>query len=272
MMQATSREQRIRDFYSTLYQAWGPQHWWPADSRFEMIVGAFLTQNTAWTNVELALQKLRDGKLLSMEGIRQVPQLELEQLIRSAGYFRQKASRLKTFVAYVDEFYGGSLDQMFARPTSELREELLKLNGIGPETADSILLYAGQHEVFVVDAYTRRIIQRHQILPETAKYEEVRQLFERSLTPEFAAEVLAHPKASASAKPPGSHHSPSNVSELKRSSVAQVFNEMHGLIVGVGKSLCQARQVHCEKCPLSVYLEKPVKLPKPAVKKGFSAL
>src|SRR3954468_5662567 len=158
MMRASRREQRIRDFYSTLYQAWGPQHWWPADSRFEMIVGAFLTQNTAWTNVELALQKLRDAKLLSIEGIRQVPQPELEQLIRSAGYFRQKASRLKTFVAYADEFYGGSLDQMFARPTTELREELLKLNGIGPETADSILLYAGQHEVFVVDAYTRRIL------------------------------------------------------------------------------------------------------------------
>src|SRR4051794_24210223 len=112
-MQASRRERRIRDFYSTLYQAWGPQHWWPADSRFEMIVGAFLTQNTAWTNVELALQKLRDAKILSIEGIRQVPQLELEQLIRSAGYFRQKASRLKTFVAYADEFYGGSLDQMF---------------------------------------------------------------------------------------------------------------------------------------------------------------
>ncbi len=156
-----------------------------------MIVGAFLTQNTAWTNVELAMAKLRAADVLTLDGIRSIPLADLEQLIRSAGYFRQKAQRLKTFVAYVDEKYSGSLENMFARPTAELRTELLALNGIGPETADSILLYAGNHEVFVVDAYTRRILARHHILHEGAKYDDIRSLFERALTPEFATEVAA---------------------------------------------------------------------------------
>jgi endonuclease-3 related protein len=250
-------------FFTTLFRAWGRQHWWPAESRFEVVVGAFLTQNTAWTNVELALAKLRSTDLLSLQGIRQVPLHELEQLIRSAGYFRQKAQRLKVFVAYVDEKYEGSLERMFVRPTPELRMELLALNGIGPETADSILLYAGNHEVFVVDAYTRRILDRHRILPENANYEEFGALFERALTSEFAAEVAEQAQqmqASSGEKPPGAHHAPSAISEERRSDRAQLFNEMHGLIVGVAKNYCQSRRALCDACPLNVCLDKPVHL------------
>ena len=228
-----------------------------------MIVGAFLTQNTAWTNVELAMAKLRAARVLSMEGVRRVPLGELEQLIRSAGYFRQKAQRLKTFVAYVDEKHEGSLEHMFACPTTELRAELLELNGVGPETADSILLYAGNHEVFVVDAYTRRILDRHRILPENAKYEDVRALFERALTPQFAAEVASQEsqvELSAGERTGGNRHTPSFMSKESRSDRAQLFNETHGLLVAVAKNYCQSRKVLCEECPLGVLLARPVKL------------
>jgi endonuclease III related protein len=122
----------IRAYYHTLFSAWGQQHWWPAQSRFEMIVGAYLTQNTSWTNVEKALGNLRRARLLTLSGIRRTPQHELENLIRPTGYFRQKAQRLKTFVSFLDQHYGGSLGRMFLRPTAELREELLALNGVGP--------------------------------------------------------------------------------------------------------------------------------------------
>ena len=174
-------ETELRQYYHALYGAWGAQHWWPAETRFEVIIGAYLTQNTAWTNVELALTNLRTAQLLDVEGIRRVPLRRLERLIRPSGYFRQKAARLKTFVAFLDSKHSGSLDQLFAQPTGKLREELLSLNGVGPETADSILLYAGNHPVFVVDAYTRRILDRHEILPEKADYEEIRELFQLSL-------------------------------------------------------------------------------------------
>ena len=175
------RHDAIRNYYDCLFSAWGRQHWWPAQSRFEVIVGAYLTQNTAWTNVEKALRSLRKARLLTISGIRRTPVDELERLIRSAGYFRQKAQRLKIFVSFLDDRYGGSLARMFARPTAELRDELLALNGVGPETADSILLYAGNHPVFVVDAYTRRILERHGIIRKAADYEEIRTLFEAAL-------------------------------------------------------------------------------------------
>src|SRR5690242_11092983 len=144
----------IRKYYLCLLRRWGPQNWWPAQSRFEVIVGAYLTQNTNWSNVEKAIGQLRRAGVLSVQGIREVPLSDLEQLIRSSGYFRQKALRLKQFVEFLDSKYGGSLDRMFAQETEKLRAELLVLNGVGPETADSILLYAGGHPVFVVDAYT----------------------------------------------------------------------------------------------------------------------
>src|SRR3954471_24031928 len=188
----TDQAGAIRNYYAALYQSWGPQHWWPAETQFEVIVGAYLTQNTAWTNVERALANLRGAQLLSTEGIRRVTLSRLERLIRPSGYFRQKAQRLKTFVAFLDDRYEGSLQKMFSQSTEKLREELLGLNGIGPETADSILLYAGNHPVFVVDAYTRRILERHSILPENTTYEEIRQLFERALQP-VAVEQEHHP-------------------------------------------------------------------------------
>src|SRR5258706_8823411 len=180
-MQSLSPEVHIAEIYSTLSRAWGRQHWWPARSRFEVIVGAFLTQNTSWTNVELAMKQLRAARVLTVAGIRNTPVARLEKLVRSSGYFRQKARRLKTFVNFLDRNYAGSLSRMFHQPTSELRQELLALNGVGPETADSILLYAGQNPVFVVDAYTKRIAARHAILPGNASYEEFRLLLEASL-------------------------------------------------------------------------------------------
>src|SRR6476661_4039969 len=172
---------QLRDFYLALSRAWGPQHWWPARSRLEVIAGAFLTQNTSWTNVERALGQLRHARLLSVDGIRQTSLARLEQLVRSAGYYSQKAQRLKNFVCYLDRRYGGSLARMFAQPTPRLRSELLELNGIGPETADSILLYAGGHEAFVVDTYTRRVLERHGLAQSNTPYDEIRLSFERAL-------------------------------------------------------------------------------------------
>ncbi len=250
----------IRDFYRTLFSAWGHQHWWPAQSRFEVIVGAFLTQNTAWTNVEKAMTQLRQAQVLTVTGIRNTPLAQLEQLVRSAGYFRQKAQRLKNFVGFLDEKYRGSLDRMFARPTAELRQELLSLNGIGPETADSILLYAGNHPVFVVDAYTRRILDRHRIVPSDAPYEDIRHLFENALgTPEFVHQCESELHRSGAidlprAIPQGSSHAASKMSTAKRSVTAQIFNEMHGLIVGVGKNYCLKSTPLCDNCPLRPFL------------------
>jgi endonuclease-3 related protein len=263
---ALSRTEKIRAFYQTLFRAWGRQQWWPAQSRFEVVVGAFLTQNTAWANVEKAMAQLRRARVLSLTGIRNMPLPQLEQLIRSAGYFRQKAARLKNFVAYLDERHAGSLHRMFARPTAELREQLLALNGIGPETADAILLYAGNHPVFVVDAYTRRILDRHRILPPNAPYDDIRNLFEGALgTPEFVAQCEGDPHLLATdhqplATPEGSCHPPSRMSTVHRTATAQVFNEMHGLIVGVGKNFCLKSKALCDKCPLRVFL--PVRGPR----------
>jgi endonuclease-3 related protein len=267
-----TKHNAIRAYYHKLFSAWGRQHWWPAQSRFEMIVGAYLTQNTSWTNVEKALGNLRKARLLTISGIRRTPQHKLEQLIRPSGYFRQKAQRLKTFVRFLDERYGGSFEQMFARPTAELRNELLALNGIGPETADSILLYAGNHPVFVVDAYTRRILERHQIVSSTGSNDEIRQLFEEALaaaaeeTPDIENEsgssefgsaesgAIAFGAANPVMEPRGSCHRPSRISTAERPALVQVFNEMHGLIVGVGKTYCLKSQPQCEQCPLQKFL------------------
>jgi endonuclease III related protein len=251
----THNEQALRLYYSTLYRAWGPQHWWPAQTRFEVIVGAFLTQNTAWSNVERALTNLRAAKTLSISGIRNVRLSKLEQLIHPSGYFRQKARRLKTFVAFLDTNYGGSLDALFSQPTDKLREELLGLNGVGPETADSILLYAGNHPVFVVDAYTRRILDRHKILPETTDYEDIRKLFEGALGP-VVEEQLEKPPAAQHLESgfSGAAHPPSAMSTATRTALVQVYNEMHGLIVGVGKQYCRKAKAACDGCPLKAFL------------------
>jgi endonuclease-3 related protein len=250
------RENQILHYYGVLYDAWGAQHWWPAETRFEVIVGTYLTQNTAWTNVERALANLRKENLLSIEGIRRTSVSQLERLIRPSGYFRQKAQRLKTFITFLDDKYEGSLDRLFEQPTRTLREELLALNGVGPETADSILLYAGNHPVFVVDAYTRRIFHRHGILSQKTKYEDIRELAERALAPA----VQAQKQLPDSVKPPreagirGAAHSPSPMSTATRTALVQVYNEMHGLIVGVGKNHCRKSGPACEECPLREFL------------------
>ena len=216
-------QDKIRAYYAALAAAYGPQRWWPAETRFEMIVGAFVTQNTAWKNVEKALANLRSAGALNIPGIQRIPQDKLEELVRPSGYFRQKAARLKTFIVYLEQRYAGSLDRMLAQPTLKLREELLALNGVGPETADSILLYAGGHPVFVVDAYARRILDRHGVLPYSAKYEAIRELVEQTFK-DF-------PPARATTE----------------------FNELHALIVTVGKEHCN-REAKCSGCPLERYL------------------
>jgi len=217
------KEKQIQAYYRILFSTWGCQHWWPARTRFEVIVGAYLTQNTGWTNVERALSSLRSARLLNLEGIRQAALPELERLIHCAGYFRQKARRLKTFVAFLDQHYGGSLSKLFSQPTPKLRQELLSLNGVGPETADSILLYAGEHPVFVVDAYTRRMLERHQLATPRHSYEEIRQLFESNLTPD-----------------------------------APLYNEFHALIVRTGKEYCRTRNPRCSECPLQSLLPRAI--------------
>lgn len=262
-MSAARTENEIRRYYRTLHQTWGAQHWWPAETRFEVIVGAYLTQNTAWTNVERALANLRAAQLLNVEGIRSATLPRIERLIRPSGYFRQKARRLKTFVKFLDKQFDGSLERLFSRPTDQLREQLLGLNGVGPETADSILLYAGNHPVFVVDAYTRRILARHAILPEKANYEIFRQLLEHALGTitdgqerDGQDELLVRRELQPKSGFRGAAHPPSTMSEAERSIQVQVYNEMHGLLVGVGKHFCGKSQPQCDGCPLQRFLPR----------------
>ena len=206
-------------YYDALFTAHGPQHWWPGRTAFEVIVGAILTQNTSWTNVEIAIRNLRHEKLLTPRAIENTSLARLARLVRSSGYFRQKAKKLKCFVRFLRSEYAGSLTRMFRTPTAVLREKLLAVHGIGPETADSILLYAGKHPVFVVDAYTRRMLERHGLAAPTQRYEEIRQLFERAL--------------------------PSD---------APLYNEFHALIVRIGKEYCRTHNPRCTECPLHSFL------------------
>ncbi|HWS16800.1 MAG TPA: hypothetical protein VN223_02240, partial [Candidatus Elarobacter sp.] len=211
-------------YYTALLARYGPQNWWPARSRFEVIVGAYLTQNTNWSNVEKALFNLRRARKLTVTGIRKMPIDELEALVRPSGYFRQKARNLKTFIAFLDRQYSGSLTRMFARPTEKLRAELLALNGVGPETADSILLYAGNHPVFVVDAYTRRVLLRHGIINEKTGYEEIRSMIEQAINSSEAESLVAKNSIS------DPRHPVSRMSSSARSTLAQHYNELHALI------------------------------------------
>jgi endonuclease III related protein len=211
----------LDQYFNSLFTALGPQHWWPGDTPFEVIVGTILTQNTSWTNVELALVNLRGEDLLTVDGIERVNQRHLANLLRPAGYFRQKARKLKAFVKFLRAEYAGSLRRMFKTPTLELREKLLGVWGVGPETADSILLYAGEQPVFVVDAYTKRLFSRHGWTGEKAKYEDIRWMVERQF--------------------PG---------DVRR------FNELHALIVNAGKNWCRPKDPKCGECPLGRYLEE----------------
>jgi endonuclease-3 related protein len=209
----------LQAYYDALLAVHGPQNWWPGKTRFEVIVGAILTQNTAWTNVQRAITALRREKLLTVKALEGVSLRKLARLIRPSGYFRQKARKLKEFVRYLRLQHDGSLTKMFRTPTAILREQLLAVHGIGPETADSVLLYAGKHAVFVVDAYTRRILERHRLARGTESYDDIRGLFEKSL--------------------------PAN---------RQLFNEYHALIVHAGKHFCHAKAPFCSTCALRPHL------------------
>jgi len=213
----------LHRYFDALFAAHGEQHWWRSRSPFEIIVGAILVQNTAWTNATRAIANLRTARLLTPTGIAKVPQAKLARLVRPSGYFRQKALKLKAFARFLRDHYRGSLKTMFRTPTAQLREQLLRVHGIGPETADSILLYAGNHPVFVVDAYTRRILERHGLAHGKESYEGVRGLFEQSLPND--------PK---------------------------LFNEFHALIVHTGKHHCWSRAPLCSTCALRPFLPRPV--------------
>lgn len=213
MPQATTRR-RLLSLYRRLLRHFGPQHWWPARSRFEVIVGAILTQNTAWTNVEKAITAMHEAQLLTPIGIDDAPQEALSRLIRSSGYYNMKAKRLKQFTNFLLVRYGGSLQRMFATEMMILREELLGVSGIGEETADSILLYAGDRPIFVVDAYTRRVLERHGLIPANTSYAGIQCLFMTHLPAQPA-----------------------------------LFNEYHALLVAVGKTYCR-RTPNCDDCPL----------------------
>lgn len=238
----------IPQYYTALLACYGPQNWWPARSRFEVIVGAYLTQNTNWSNVEKALLNLRRARRLSVSAMRATPLDELETLVRPSGYFRQKARNLKTFIAFLDRQYSGSLTRMFAAPTAKIRAELLELNGVGPETADSILLYAGNHPVFVVDAYTRRVLLRHGIIGEKTGYEEIRSMIEQAISSSEAESLVVKNAAS------DPRHPVSRMSSSARSALAQHYNELHALIVRVGNHYCRAKPI-CEGCPLQSFLK-----------------
>jgi endonuclease III related protein len=232
-----------------MLRRYGPQNWWPAQSRFEVIVGAYLTQNTNWSNVERAMDNLRRARVLSVKGIRELPLGRLQKLVRPSGYFRQKAIKLKTFIRFLDNNYSGSLDRMFAQPTEKLRAELLALNGVGPETADSILLYSGNHPVFVVDAYTRRIFERHGVITAKTKYEEIRASIEQAVGG-------ADPASLTTTNGSDPRHPVSRMSRMSRSELAQHYNELHALIVRVGNQYCR-KTAKCEECPLREFLVLP---------------
>jgi endonuclease-3 related protein len=240
------------EYYRALLHRWGPQNWWPAQSRLEVIAGAYLTQNTNWTNVEKAMANLRRARVLSIKGLRELPLNQLQQLIRPSGYYRQKAEKLKTFVRFLDANYSGSLDRMVSQPTAKLRAELLALNGVGPETADSILLYAGNHPVFVVDAYTRRIFERHGIVIPKARYDEVRLLIEDALTRATPEQLRFQQHGS------DPRHPVSRMSRMSRTELAQHYNELHALIVRAGNLYCRSTP-KCEGCPLQKFLTSQTK-------------
>jgi len=204
----------LMKIYRKLYQAYGPRHWWPGETSFEVMVGAILTQNTSWRNVEKAIQRLKGKAVLNPEGVHRLRKSELARLIRSSGYYRVKADRLKSFIDFLFGQYGGDLKRMKKERLEDLREELLRVKGIGPETADSILLYGLKKPIFVVDAYTRRVFSRHGVVSEKASYEEIQKLFMDHLALDEA-----------------------------------LFNEYHALIVHIGKTLCK-RIPRCDICPL----------------------
>ncbi|MFA6244451.1 MAG: endonuclease III domain-containing protein [Candidatus Hydrogenedentales bacterium] len=210
----------LSDIYRLLADRYGPTHWWPGDSPFEIAVGAVLTQNTAWTNVERAIANLKRERLLTPRAILECVDERLHEALRPSGYFRVKTIRLRSFCRYLTDRYGGSMARLAKQPLESLREELLSVDGIGPETADDILLYACEKPIFVVDAYTRRILSRHGLAPAKGNYHDLQRLFHDNV----AADV-------------------------------RTYGEYHGLIVFTGKDYCR-RAPKCENCPLRPLLKK----------------
>lgn len=208
----------VQTVYDRLFAAYGPQQWWSAQTPFEVMIGAVLVQNTSWLNVKKAIDNLRRSDLLEPHALYRTSPEELEELIRPAGYYRVKAKRLRNLLAFLVECYDGSLEAMFATELSELREKLLAVSGIGPETADSILLYAGGLPTFVVDTYTHRVLARHGWIGFDADYYELKDHFESSLPQD-----------------------------------PRIFNEYHALLVQVGKEHC-GKTPKCKDCPLAELL------------------
>ncbi|MDO8603019.1 MAG: endonuclease III domain-containing protein [Candidatus Omnitrophota bacterium] len=201
--------------YNLLYAKFGPRHWWPGDTKIEIIIGAILTQNTAWTNVEKAIRNIKREKALSVNKLSDISEKKLARLIRPSGYYNIKTNRIKNFLRFLNMCYNGSINKMFRSDLYKLREKLLSVKGIGQETADSILLYAGNKPVFVVDAYTKRILSRHGFINEEATYKEAQSLF---------------------------------MNNLKKDE--RLFNEFHALIVELGKSVCKSKKPLCNMCPI----------------------
>jgi endonuclease III related protein len=210
---------RLPELYQRLWDQLGPQGWWPGETPFEVAVGAILTQNTNWNNVARAIAALKEEGLLSPDELHQLPESELARLIRPAGYYNVKARRLKNFLEFLAGDYGNSMTELAAGELADLRPALLSIKGVGPETADSILLYALNKPTFVVDAYTFRILHRHGLAPEPCAYEELRQLFMDHL-------------------PPG----------------VDLYQEYHALLVRLGKEWCRPRP-RCADCPLAGWPE-----------------
>jgi len=209
----------LRRIYRKLYRFYGPQGWWPGDTRIEIIVGAILTQNTAWANVEKAITNLKRAKILpSVDKMARINKKMLARHIRPAGYYNVKTKRLKHFINFLTSKYDGSLNRLARRETAVLRDELLSVNGIGPETCDSILLYAFKRPVFVVDAYTKRVLSRHGLIKDGAGYDVIQRLFMDNL--------------------PGRE---------------RLFNEYHALIVRLGKDFCGTK-ARCNGCPLKNFM------------------
>ncbi|MHC4425911.1 MAG: endonuclease III domain-containing protein [Planctomycetota bacterium] len=206
--------ERLTEIYQLLFKRFGPQHWWPGQTQFEIITGAILAQNTNWTNVEKAIANLKSADLLSAESLRNMEIKELAELIRPAGYFNVKSRRLQSFVDWLFDNYGGKLNELENVATEQLRAELLGIKGVGRETADSILLYAFDRPVFVVDAYTARVAVRHGLIEPEADYEQLRDLFQSNL--------------------------PQDV---------KLFNEYHALLVRLGKEFCRPK-ARCHNCSL----------------------
>ena len=204
----------------------GHQHWWPGESPFEVCVGAILTQNTNWSNVERAIARLKNAGALDPVKLFLLPEAQLASLIRPAGYFNVKARRLRSFLRVLVEEFHGDLDRLFAGSTPAVRERLLAINGIGPETADSMLLYAGGHDSFVIDAYTKRIFHRHLWCNADAAYDDLKAVCETALDDPPPAERLDY------------------------------WQDYHAQLVMVGKHFCRPRNPFCAACPLKPLLPR----------------